>query len=683
MMRDNTRYLYFFMDRGVGMPGSWSNIFLTRDGMRSLVTFCLVFISLTTLAQSKGKLEVSSPDKKNTVRVRLADKIFYSVSYDGVSIIEDSPIGMTLSDRVLGSSPVMRKSSSSRQRGVIQLPYGQATQLSDEYNELRIDFEGNYSLILRAYNEGVAYRFETAIPGPITVVSEEATFNIKPSMAVNFPESDVFTSWEVPYVSYNSINDIGDNTKAITPVLFTNDRLSVVVAESDVLDYPGMYLGKSIGTMKGVWAKYPKKTQLGSWGNFVSVVKETEDFIAKTDGSRSFPWRVIISTKDDKSLLTNELIFKLAKPLAIDASWIKPGKATWEWWHDAIVEDAGIPSGMKNRNTDLYKHYIDFAAANNIEFLMLDAGWSDIFDLAKIQTKNDIHELIRYGKSKGVDLFLWCVATTLMNDLDRYMELMSSWGVAGLKVDFIDRDDQEAITWFEKIASAAAKRKLMINFHGCSKPTGLERAYPNIVNYEAVRGAECSKWDHTANPDHHVTVLFSRMLAGPLDYTPGSMRNKTKETFKPIDPGLPSTQGTRCHELSMYVLFDQPFAMLCDAPAEYRKYPDIMKYLSAVPTAFDETKVLDAKTNQYAIMAKRKNNEWFVGAMTNWTGRKVTIDFSFLPKGKKFTADIYSDGKDANTNASQYEHKSITVDNSTKLNLDLANGGGAAIYIHP
>ncbi len=651
--------------------------------MKKIIVLVLLLCSFIAKGQQKNeKLEVVSPDKKQTIRVQLKDKIYYSVSYNGSIIVEPSPISITIGDRVLGASPVLKKAVSSKHKDVIRLPYGQQNQLSDEYNELEINFEENYSVILRAYNDGVAYRFKTDIDSIVTVVSEEATFNLKGSFTVNFPESDVFTSWEVPYASYANIEAIAENKKAITPVLFTNAETSVLIAESDVLDYPGMYLAKSGTTMKGTWAKYPLKTQLGSWGNFVSVVKETGNFIAHTTGKRSFPWRVIIATRDDKTLLTNEIIYKLAKPLAIDASWVRPGKATWEWWHDAIVEDAGIPSGMKNRNTELYKHYIDFAAANKIEFLMLDAGWSDIFDLSKVNQKNDIQELIRHGKSKGVDLFLWCVATTLIKDLDKNMELMASWGVAGLKVDFIDRDDQEAITWFEKIASAAAKKKLMVNFHGCSKPTGLERAYPNIVNYEAVRGAECSKWDLTANPDHHVTVLFSRMLAGPLDYTPGSMRNKTKDQFKPIDPGLPSTQGTRCHELSMYVLFDQPFAMLCDAPAEYRKYPDIMKYLSAVPTSFDETKVIAAKANQYAVVAKRKNNDWYVGAMTNWTSRKLTVDFSFLPKGKKLKAEVYSDGKDANTDASQYEYRSMVVDSTTKLDLDLANGGGAAIYLH-
>lgn len=646
--------------------------------------FCILTGVLSVVNWTEAQVpagEVSSPNGHIHIAVSTGTQLTYRVSYKGTIIINDSPIGMELEDRTLGSFPKVKSSNTSSHRGILELPYGNAKTLRDEYNETEITFEGNYGIILRAYDDGVAYRFTTDLPGLITVVNERTAVVPEGSYAVQFPETDSYTTWEVPYKSYANVAAISQGKRAITPVLLNSEKISVVIGESDVRDYPGMYLQKDGNGFGGVWAHYPKRTALGSWGNFVSVVKETEPFIARTDGKRKFPWRVFIPTDKGATLLDNKLIFKLASPLAIkDVSWIKPGKATWEWWHDAIVEDAAIPSGMANRNTALYKHYIDFAAANNLEYLMLDAGWSDIFDLSKINSKNDIHELIRYGKEKKVGIFLWCVATTLMDDLDHYMEMLQSWGVVGLKVDFIDRDDQLAITWFEKIATSAAKHQLMVNFHGCSKPTGLERAYPNIVNYEAVRGAECSKWDFTANPDHHVTVLFSRLLAGPLDYTPGSMRNSTQENFKPVDPGLPSTQGTRCHELAMYILFEQPFAMLCDSPTEYRKYPDIMQYLSVVPTAFDETRVLEAKVNQFAVIAKRKGNAWYVGAMTNWTERDIVVDFSFLLKGK-WKAVVYQDGKSSEPQS--YLNTSLTVDRKTKMNIHLAKGGGAVIQIYP
>lgn len=422
---------------------------------------------------------------------------------------------------------------------------------------------------------------------------------------------------------------------------------------------------------------------MGSWGNFVSVVQSRKDYIAKTSGDRSFPWRVFIVTDDDKSLLTNELTYKLAEPQRIkDVTWIKAGKAAWEWWHDAELPGANIPSGMANRNTDLYKHYVDFAAEAGLEYMMIDAGWSDIFDLSKVNSKVDIQEVINHAKSKNVGVFLWCVATALTEETtDKYMKMMHDWGAVGLKVDFFDRDDQLAVNWMERIAEKAAQYKLMINFHGCTKPTGRQRAYPNIINFEAVRGAECTKWDLTANPTHHLVFPFIRMLGGSLDYTPGGMRNRTRNTFKPLDPGMPLTMGTRCHELAMYVVYDQYFAMLCDSPSEYRKYPDIMKFLSSVPVSFDETKVLDAKLGKYALIAKRKGDSWYVGGMTDWTARSFDVNFSFLPKGVKYVAEIYMDGEKANDYADQYVFETKNVDSSTSLNIKLASGGGLALKL--
>lgn len=651
-----------------------------------------IFITLLFLSTAKFTAQaadkdygVKSPDHKLAVKIRVNDSVSYSVWIKNTQIILPSAISMTLEDRVLGTGAAIKHVRQNKVRSQLTPVYGKSASLRDDYNELVIDFSNHYSLIFRAYNEGVAYRFVTDIRDSIKVIKEKASFNLSGSPEVIFPETNVFTSWEVPYIKYNSLAAIGEGKKALSPTLFSYKQsgIKVVVAESDLMDYPGMYLQKHNGQIAGTWANYPSKVVLGSWGDFVSVVKERTGFIAKTNGKRTFPWRIVIATADDKELLNNQLVYKLARPSEMTGTnWIKPGKATWEWWHDAILEGAPVPSGMGNRNTALYKYYIDFAAGSHLEYLMIDAGWSNNYDLRKVNPKVDIKEVINYGKSKNVGVFVWCVATTLIKDLDGNLDFLESIGASGIKVDFFDRDDQLAVQWFQKIAAAAAKRHLMVDFHGCSKPTGLQRTYPNVVNYEAVRGAECSKWDLTANPDQHLLIPFIRMLAGPLDYTPGSMRNKSKETFKPVDPGLPSTQGTRCHELAMYVVFDQPFAMLCDAPTEYIKYPDIMSFLSAVPTVFDETKVLDAGLGEYAVIAKRKKDKWFVGAMTNWESRTVKLDFSFLPDNKTYTAEICSDAKDADENAEHYVYKTIRVTKATKLELPLAKGGGAVAYLH-
>jgi alpha-glucosidase len=648
----------------------------------SLLLACIIAKGLEI---KQEKVDIYSPDSKLKLTVQCDDSLSYSVSFKGVQIITPSAIGIVLTNKFLGKSPRVVGKKSRLVNDTIRPLYGKFDLILDSYNETRLDFEGDYSLVFRTYNDAVTYRFVTNINSGITVENEKATFNVAGTPSVIFPETNTFTSWEVSYINYQSPSAIVDLKRALTPLAFSyQDGTKVIIAESDVLDYPGMYITKEKNHFKATFAQYPDSIALGSWGNFVSVVQRRSPYIARCFGKREFPWRVIIVTDDDKTLLTNEIIYKLSKPQAIsDASWIKPGKATWEWWHDAMLPGEDTPSGMDNRNTRLYKRYIDFAAKYHLEYLMLDAGWSNIFDLSKVNPKIDIQELINYGKSKNVGVFLWCVAPTLVKDADRYMKMMADWGVKGIKVDFFDRDDQLAMNWYELIAQKAANYKLMVDFHGCSKPTGMQRMYPNIINYEAVRGAECSKWDLTANPEYHLTFPFLRMLAGSLDYTPGSMRNRTQQMFKPLDPGMPLTQGTRCHELAMYVVFDQYLAMLCDSPTEYEKNSDIMRFLADVPVTFNDTKILSAKMGAFALVAKRKNSDWYIGGMTDWTARETEINFNFLKPGVKYMAEIYSDSNDSNTYADHFTFESLEVDSSTVIRVKMASGGGVALHTYP
>ena len=473
-----------------------------------------------------------------------------------------------------------------------------------------------------------------------------------------------------------------DSNNVVVPALFTDRGLRLVVAESDVRDYPGMFLKKGDGGFHGFWAAYPKKETPygGDWG-MSTKVDEREDYIARTAGSRAFPWRVIILSDDDRKLLTNQLVYKLATPSQIpDPSWIRPGKCDWEWWHDAIVGDAGFPTGMENRSTRLYEQYIDFAAGHGLEYTLIDAGWSNFYHLDTPQ-RVDIQELADYGKKKNVGILVWCNATSLMGDLDHYMETFGKWGLRGIKVDFFDRDDQKIIHQQEQIAASAARWHLLVDFHGSPKPTGLQRTWPNVINYEAVRGEECSKWDTTSGPPYHLQIPFIRMLCGDLDYTPGSMRNRSRAAFVPISKGLPTTMGTRCHELALFILFDQYLAALSDSPEAYRKYADIMAFLSAVPVSFDDTKVLSARLGECVVLAKRSGNSWYVGAATDWTSRDLSVDLSFLGDGE-FQADLLKDGADADSNAESYRHETRAVNQHTKLRLHLASGGGAVIKIY-
>lgn len=647
--------------------------------------FSILLISIFFLvACEKKDIEVVSPGSKLRIVLETKDSLSFKVLFKGKEIIESSGIGLDVDGRILGVNPKIKTIHFRSVNETIEPLYGKFKFLSDVYNETRIDFEGDYSLIVRAYDEGVAYRFVTNLEGKIIVNDEIANVNIANDPAVIFQETANYTSWELMHIDYSNASAIADGKRSITPVLFTTkDNVKVVIAESDVRDYPGMYLEKKRTGFKCGFAHYPDSTALGSWG-FVSVVQRTRDYIGETNGKREFPWRLIIVTEDDRELLTNELVYKLATPQVLtDVSWIKPGKAIWEWWHDAMLPGAAIPSGINNRNTALYKYYIDFAAENNLEYLMIDAGWSHIFDLSQVNPKVDIQEVISYGKSKNVGVFLWCVAMALTDKADEYLKMMHDWGAAGIKVDFFDRDDQLAMDWYETIARKAAENKLMVDFHGCSKPTGMQRMYPNIVNYEAVRGAECSKWDLTANPKHHVTFPFTRMLGGAVDYTPGAMRNCSPQLFKPLDPGLPFAQGTRCHELAMFVIYDQYLAMLCDSPSEYRKDINVMRFLSKVPVTFDYTIILDAKIGEYILSAKQKGDNWYIGGMTDWTARNMIIDFSFLDKGKEYKADIYKDGDDAGLWATHYIFETQLVNSDSKIIIPLAQGGGLAMRIYP
>lgn len=646
----------------------------------------LVLILMPSLLWAQKEYKLSSPDSRLDLKVNVGTSVSYSLSFDGKTIISPSLINLTVDNKPLCSSPKVTDSKNRFFDEVLHPVYGKFKSLQNKFNELTVDFEGNFSMIFRMYDEGFAYRFKTEMDKEIVVNSEESNFVLDGACSAMIQETDVLTSWELEYKNYNRISDIPDHKRAITPALFSSgdDKLRIIIAESDLRDYPGMYIQKTGASINGFWAAYPAKTEMGSWGNFVSVVKERENYIAKTNGTREFPWRVVMVTDDDKSLLTSELIYKLAAPQSFnETDWIKPGKAAWEWWHDAIVEDASFPTGMDNRNTQLYKHYIDFAADNKLEYLMIDAGWSNVYDVKKVQQYVDIQGIIKYAKAKGIGVFLWCVAPILNNDLEGNLDLIKSWGAVGIKVDFFDRDDQLEILLIENIAKAAADRHLMVDLHGCSKPTGMQRTYPNLINFEAVRGNECSKWDLTANPDYHVQLPFVRMLAGGLDYTPGGMRNESKSTFKPIAEGLPSTQGTRCHEMAMFVVFDQPLGMLCDSPGEYRKYPDVMKFLSKVPTSFESTVVIDAKLGEYAVMAKKRGSDWFVGGMTGWTARDVNFDLSFLDKGKNYVAEIYKDGPDADVNARCYIFETTNVTSRSGLILHLASGGGCVMRIYP
>lgn len=649
-----------------------------------LFTCCLFLLTATGFSQHYS---LSSPDKKVEVTVSNDSVLGYSLVYHGKKVTRNSTLGMTLQSGIRwGYGDKVIRKTTRKENSIVRLVTGNYREITNEYNELKLHFDAGYSVSFRLYNEGMAYRFEGngSVMDSVTVTAEKADFRLLDDPAVILPETNNFTAWELSHTLYSAVSSIGNGKYGITPVLFDNKKqgLKVVIAESDLNNYPGMYLQKQDNSMHGFWALYPKEVVMGSWGNFVTVVKERTNYITRTAGNQLFPWRVMIVSDDDRNLLANNMIYLLAKPQQIqNTGWIKPGKATWEWWHCAMLEKAPFESGPHNLSTQMYKYYIDFAAENKLEYLLIDAGWSNLFKPNELNPRVDVKEIIRYGKEKKVGVFLWTVASTLMKYPHKYLDSISSWGAVGVKIDFFDRDDALIMPQYEELARACAERKLLVDFHGCSKPTGLHRAYPNILSYEAVRGMECSKWDTSTNPDYRLQFIFSRMLAGPIDYTPGSMRNATMKNFKPIDPGLPMSLGTRCQELAEYVVINSSLVMLADSPDAYRKYPDILQYLSEVPASWDDTKVLNAKLGEYAVVAKRKGNTWYVAGMNAWGERKVNVDFSFLGKNKTIDAQLFTDTEKSNEDANQYQSKRMKINTSGPVEMYMASGGGFVAVI--
>lgn len=639
-----------------------------------LKTLCTAWIVLFASHAYAQQYDVTSPNGLLSISLNVATTIEYEVSYDGTSLITPSAISVALNTGlVLGVNAVVTGIDSRSVNDVITPLYGKNATLTDHFNELKINFTQGYSLLVRAYDEGVAWRFVTTLPGDVIVDSETATFNFAGMPGVIFPEADVaMQSWERSYYTYSSISQIAANRFSVTPTMFSypQEGIRVVVAESDLFDYPGMYLQRTATGMKGKWAQYPKTVSEPDNIYAYHRVLSRESYLAKTKGTREYPWRVVIVTADDKNLLNNELIYKLAKPSVLtNTSYIKPGKSAWEWWHDAILETTSIPSGVNNLNYNLYKYYVDFAAQYKLEYITMDAGWG--MDYAA--------QLCQYAATKNVKVFVWDFINLPVENTGRLAQL-KSLGVAGVKVDLIERDDQVAINWFQQLAQKCADLGLMITFHGCAKPTGLQRTYPNIVNFEAVRGAECNKWDDTPNPDYHLQFPFIRMLAGPLDYTPGSMRNVHRSQFSPTPTGVPKSMGTRAHEVAMYILFDQPLGYLCDSPTEYRKFSPVIEFISRIPTSWDQTLPLSAEVGKYAVVAKRKGDEWFVAAMTNGEARDMEVDFSFLPEGE-FFAEVIRDNSSTDANAKVLTREIVAVTKQSKNTYSLSPGGGAAIYI--
>jgi alpha-glucosidase len=625
---------------------------------------------------------VKSPDGRIEIKVINSNEISWSASLNGNLIIEKAQAGMDFSSNTdFGSNPKVKKhtikSVSENIHAII--PHKDA-QIKDEYTELSITYQGNYKLNFRAYNDGVAYQFIDEAKVKRNVISEKVSFTFPKGSRSLFPQEESMYSHNERLYLDKSLSDIASKDFCSLPVLFTTDKAKVLFTETALHDYPGLFLkGNGNTTMDAQFPKYVLEAvdKNGNSDRVQTIAKEA-DYIAKASGERAYPWRVFMISDDDRTFIESNLTYQLAKPNVIkNTDWIKPGKVAWDWYNANNIFGIDFKAGV---NTETYKYFIDFASKNKIEYVILDEGWTkSTTQILDFNPAMDVKELIRYGKEKGVGIILWVLWKPLDANLLQILETYKSWGAKGIKIDYMQRNDQYMVNSYEQIARECAKLELLVDFHGAFKPSGLERMYPNVLNYEGVRGNENNKWSDEITPEHTVTIPFIRMAAGPMDFTPGSMVNKEPKNFA-ISFERPMSLGTRAHQVAMYVVYEAPLQMMCESPSIYYKEQETVDFITQIPTVWDETKVLHGSVGNYIVVARKKADKWFIGGMTDSDARELPIDLSFLGDGT-FSMEVFADGINTGTFAEDYKKEVLEVNKNSKVTAKMASGGGWSAII--
>ena len=661
--------------------------------MKNNKKLCLAILSLlllignASLAAKEKKYVLSSPDGTLKVEISAGNELVYQVMHGNDTILSHSNIALVLEDgTIVGRTPRITGERRKKIKDNIESPFYRFKEFVATGNELDLKLKGGFGIIFRAYNEGVAYRFYTTQSSDIIIKEEQAEFNFKEDYTAYLPYT---TNDKQPMaMAFQNVYDITPLSKAqpklaFLPVTVDCGSVKLTLLESDLEAYPGMFVQSQQGKygLKSVFAPYPDKTDFYPWRK-QEYVTETTDFISRSRGSRSYPWRVLAITEKDTDMPVNNLVYALASPNRIgDTSWIKTGKVAWDWWNDWNLKGVPFKAGI---NMDTYKYYIDFASRNGLEFIVLDEGWyaPKSGDMLTVIPELDLPELIAYGKSKGVEIVLWTVFNVLDSQLEAACKKYADMGIKGFKVDFLDRDDQTAVEMVYRIAEMTARYKLTLDLHGIYKPTGINRTYPHIINFESVFGMEEVKWTDIKNnmPLYDVTFPYIRMMAGPVDYTPGAMRNATKADWRAMYY-TPASMGTRCHQLAAYIVHDSPFTMLCDAPTNYLNEQECVDFMASLPVEVDSTFIASGELGKYIVTVRKKDVNWYIGGMTNWDERDVQLDFSFLPEGVSYTAVLFKDGVNANKQAEDYRKETICINKDSRLTLHLASGGGFAMKL--
>jgi alpha-glucosidase len=648
---------------------------------RLFLLVLLVIIPFGASAQSTRHV-LHSPDGRTEAQVVISDSLTLEIAHNGQMLLLPSTLALEVAPRTtFGVAPVLLRSHADSSRETITPVVPEKRRvIPDDFNLLTLQFKGGFGLIVRAYNDGIAYRFTTELKDTIAVTDEHLTVRLSPTDSLWFPEETSFLSHSERLYACIAATSVADTQMCCLPLVVAKQSgARMAITEADLRDYPGLYLrgtGRGVPALRSVLPAFPEAEQLV--GDRTVKVTKRAPFLARTPGTRAFPWRVFGIADWDGALIENDIVYRLGSPLVLkETGWIRPGKVAWDWWNANNLAGVDFKSGV---NTDTYKYYIDFASTYGIEYVIFDEGWSKPGDLFEINPAMNMDLLFAYAKHKGIGIILWVTWNALENRMQEALDRFATWGAVGIKVDFMQRDDQKMVNYYERVASEAAKRHLLVDFHGSYKPTGLSRTYPNVLTREGVQGLEHSKWSATITPSHDVTLPFTRMFAGAMDFTPGAMRNAAQGMFQPIF-AQPMSQGTRCHQLAMYVVYESPLQMLCDAPTNYLREPESMELLKMMPVTWDDTRVLNAAIAQYVTVARKKTGTWYIGSMTNWTPRDLELDLRFLgiPRAEIL---VYQDGINADRSGSDFRKQRLVVDTSAPLKIHLAPGGGWVAVIN-
>ncbi len=638
-----------------------------------LLSTIYIFISNISFGQ---EFTLFSPDKNIEVVLTLDSEIGINVHYQSYKLFELEDISLEIEgiDFSSGIKKIKKAETSSISRKLYPPIKEKYSAINEEFNELTLRFKSNYAFIIRVFNEGMAYRFQTFFSDSTVVNRENLSLQFEDRDSLHFQKSATFnSSYETPY-QFKAINNISTEGYCCLPALVKKPNgINVLVMESDLENYPGMWL-KSTGnnSLKSAHAGYPAALINEGSPYRHGQVKVHENFIAKTTGTRSFPWRIFAISVNDAGLISNTLVYQLAKPTQIeDLSWIKPGVVTFDWWGRRNIYGTDFKSGV---NTETAKYFIDFASEFEFEYFLFDDGWSEQDDLFDINPNLNMEEVLAYAEEKNVKIMLWVIWNTFEKQEQRAWDQFEEWGISGIKFDFMNRDDQEMVQFYHQVAHEAAKRKMVIDFHGAYKPAGLRRLYPNVLTREALIEFEYNGWTDYDTPKHHNLLPYIRMVAGPVDYIPFTTHNAQKKNFRPVGD-MPMGQGTRAHSMALFVIMESPMQMLPDSPSDYYNEKECTEFISKIPVEWDDLKVLHAEIGENTVLARKNGEDWYIGAITNWNTKEFEIAFDFLEEGE-YQMEFIEDGINADTRAIDYLKKSIKVSSSDSLKIKLAPGGG-------